>query len=585
MVLEDSLTAQVTEQAKEVAENAKRRARRFAEVRSASEECVSAALEKARDVRSAIRSSRNRLEPVSSSIVSQVQSRVDSLYKQLKQEAASAAENTETTFSDASRRLAEESLAAGLGTSTGEIGELANQKIDRAVSEGLDRTFGEGTARAVRRKGKRARKAAVAALDIVSSSKSAFFRGVMGLLVRRTERDLRRMRNRLLRFRSRVRSIRRGAAAARRARSALSGAGGPRIEEAARRTETAHRNLEVARSQYEESSSVNEPALEAAGTDLSDASRLLASSRATALLRSAISGAGRSRNALQEARDAISSLGASPIASLYGQVLTWSSLARTMSDTAGPVYGVAQLVKAGQQIRYIEGETERLQSEIEALRPEEAERRAEIASELQELARKLGLLSQIGDDRPISEEKWYSRAVSFFNRPFFRGQSGQSPIQRLEVFGRLADQATGLVGLEPKTEDPVQAASTTLQETESALQEAQALSGLYEQSSSTVSVVAELLGSAGIENPIESILRGQFSREIKTVFAGATSLLPVQQADTCPEPTGTLPADKERAYLEAKRKTRERARLARGAITAISESNDADAQKMAELPS
>lgn len=585
MTLEDSLAKQVAEQAQEVAKSARQRAQRFAEVRSASEECIASALEKAKEVRGTIGDSRERLKPVASSIVSQVQSRVDSLYKQLKDEAREAGENTEETLSDASRRLAEESLAAGLGTSTGKIGELANQKIENAVSEGLDRTFGEGTARAVRRQGKRARKAAVAALDIVANNKNTFFRGVMGLLIRRTERDLRRMQDRLFRFRSRVQRIQRGAAAARRARDALSGGQTPRIEEAARRTETAHRNLEVARSQYEDNESVNKPAIDAAGNDLSDASRLLASSRATALLRSALSRGDQGISALKDARDAIGGLGADPIASLYGQVLTWGSLARTMDQTVGPAYGIAQLVKAGQKIRYIEGETERLQNEIENLRPEEAERRTEIASELETLARKLGLLSQIGDDQPVQGQDWYERGASFFRRPFFRDQSEQGRIQRLEVFGLLAEEATGIAELSPDAEDPVQAASKSLEEVNSVLREAQELSGLYEQSDTTVSVVAELLGRAGIEDPIDSILRGQFSRTMKTVFSGASSLLPLQEADACSEPTGVLPLDKERAYIEAKRKTRERARSARGAITAISESNDVDAQRMAELPS
>lgn len=563
-------------------------------------DCLGQAKESARGVQSALSKKRNRLKPAAKNLVSVVGDRLNSLIKQA--ESVTDKVTDVNTFSKAGKQLAKQALSAGIAN--------ARQAGRRRIEQALNRT---------------ASKAVFGAMEVIANRQDALYKGLMGILIQRELRDLRKLEKKARAVDRKLRTVSRAIQIMRAIRDAADGSDYGPSSRAVWTLETAARNLRNARETYRQRGLVPEAPMSGAARSLKIASRVLSSSPVSESIMQGIRSIDlrsvdrakesaaeqynqqkrRARRARQTMEDAWRALEEIPgdvaeMGKLYGQCVSWAKLAIILPDTLDSVNSVAWLIKAGERLRFLVNETEDLKKRVEALgKNDNAAIRAELSARARTLALGVEALEETAGDPNRRNRPWYENALSLFESSFLQG-GALSDLRSVELGSVLIKGAASIISKGGEVQQARDASRSVLGQIRSARHKAQQAARRHEQDNGAIDLVRELLRRAGIDNAVDVIINGQLPSAVKTAIAGGALALPeeipgelpsvgdletekvkdiVSDAFTdkgespCKEAEPTLPADAEVARVSAIDKAREKKGSLTGSTQAMKASD------------
>jgi hypothetical protein len=491
-------------------------------------ECLAQAKKSANEVKSDLVSYRDKLKPAAKNLVSAIEDRLDSLAEQAKEAAEEVSENPGRTFSNAGRQLANEALSEGITN--------AREAAAGRIRKELSRT---------------ASKAVFGAMDVIVNRQGALYRGIMGILVQRELRDLRKLERKARDVNRKMTDIARAVQLIRGLKDAIEGEDHGPLSQAVWRLEYALRNLRNAREAYKQRGDVPEVSTDTAARSLRRAGRILSSSpvveNITAGLRNIDWSSGESikdsaaregnrrkrkvRRAQKTIEDAWSAIKGLPadileMGKLYGQCVSWAKLALALPDTLDAVNSMAYLIKAGERLRYLVRETEVLKRQVEVLGEEaHPEVRSQHANRARNLALEVEALQELTGDPNRRSRDWYQNAVELFNSSFLQG-GALDVLKNVELQVDLIDGAAAIVEQGEEVQAGLGASRSALRRISSARYRAQVISRRFENKNGAVDLVKELLERAGVSNPINTIVLGKLPGAVKMAISGGALAIP-----------------------------------------------------------
>lgn len=607
MKLQESAFQNAQEVAQEAADDAVTRAQELSNLPNLLGGCLGEAAETARKVKTDLVEGRKKLEPAKKNITSLIQDRVENLSQKATEAANKFKDTAGATFSNAGQRLAEEALSEGISE--------ARQAGRQRIREQLGRTTS---------------KAVFGAMDVILNRQESFFRGVMGILIHRELRELRKLEQKARQVNRKARTISRAVQIVRAIRDAVSGDEHGPPGRAHRILRGAHRNLRNALQTYKQSRKVPEINTTSAARSLKEASRVLSSNPVARNIMQGLRSinfrdaesiqrstnrqitrrqrrAERARRTVQDAWTAIKELPGDVVemADIYGRAVTWAKLAQTLPDTMEAVNSAAWVIKAGERLRYLTDETEALKEEVGELTGDEnPERRARLAEDAQMLALGVEALKEIATDPNRRTEGWYEQSVGIFEDPFLQG-GALSDLRSIEVKSKLIGEARSIVEKGAVAQQALDASQTVLYKVGSARGRAERAARQHDRANGATDLVRELLERGGIENPIDTLVRGELPAQVKTIVAagslgipdeipadvtGAASDVAENAVDEvgdaaektireqvnrpCKTAEGFLPSDEEVMQIASIDKVREKQQALTGSIQAMKESDE-----------
>lgn len=603
MVLQESIFEKAQEQAQEAAEKAVGRAETIASVPGRAGDCLGEAVETANELKGDLTGLRGRLEPAKTNLVGMLRSQVTSLADQATAAASEFSDAPGSTFSEMGKQLALDALSEGVS------------KVRRAGRRRIQEELGRTSSKAV-----------FGAMDVIMNRKDSFYRGIMGILIHRELRDLRKLEASARRLRRKASLIARAVQIVKAVNDARDVETGP-TDQALRQLEVACRQLRIAQSTYQQQKRVPTLPTGAAARALREASETLASNpvaedimkgleriniqSAEAAKKSANREidsrkrrAERAIGVIERARDAILDIpgNVKEMAQLYGKCVTWARLAQALPDTLESVNSAAKLIKAGERLRYLIHETEALKTKVEDLSPDDGiDRRAQLAKDAQMIALSVEALKELTTDPNRRTRDWYENAVSLFESPFLQGNA-LAPLKDVELQAELLSGEKGLESKGSVAQSILNATSSLTRTIGSLRARAERAARRNSRGNGAVDLVGELLRRAGIENPIDTIINGELPTAIKTIVSGGALVLPDElpaelpevsdleagdvkdivsegilgdQAEVpCKDAGEYIPVDEESARVAAMDKVREKKRVLSGPIQAMKASDE-----------
>lgn len=517
--------------------------------------CIQSALQSAREAQSKIRDQQGRLIAAE-----------DTLSKMLEQKA----DQIEKSAAKAGKRAA--------GRSESALSQIGRRAAERALREADDRVREES--------------AMTAALDLITNREDAIYEALMGVLLQRAAKDLKTMEQRLEAAREQMRSIRSARDRLQSVRQIVEEGDFPSLEdpeEAADSTEAARRELSLANERYRTDGDLIARPIQEAETKTKKAARLLGGKALSGIIDDVLSGGNPAREPLQDLKEGREAIEEIPdtldaAAEAYRRALRWGQLARLLPQTIQAVEGVAGIIKAGQQLRYLMGELRSIETSIRRLGQSEESmaERADLTRKLNDLAARIDALERLANKQQ-AESSGYQDGANVFRKPFFTEKAALDVLKEAEVYGQAAANA-------PSVAVASDFVGRFIAPTDQAVEQVQAIrrevaaAATNAEGGSALQSVNELLSIAGLDDPVSTIVSGKLPSTAQSILSGRSSDV-VDKPEVCEEVEGLLPGDREYAQIATRDKRRQARALRSGPTQAMSEAKNRAAESMINLQS